>query len=105
MKRLIATTIMVLTLLLSGAPLLAAGNDPLDLTIKEIYLTPSKNASLVFKIPIEVRLLDISSDCNWYKVKISFSLGPLCYTYTGWVNIPVGQVVAEKLTPQKMTND
>ena len=52
--------------------------------------------NLIYNIPVEVKLLDVSADANWYKVEISYSLGPLSYTYQGWTQIPIGAILAER---------
>ncbi len=92
-----ALIFLALILVLAGAVFAAAAKDPYNLEVKKVYSSPDENSQLIFAIPIEVRLLDISSDANWGKVKIAFNLGPLCYTYVGWVKIPVGEIVASRL--------
>ncbi|MGB9613055.1 MAG: hypothetical protein ACPL4K_02615 [Candidatus Margulisiibacteriota bacterium] len=96
MKR--ALIILLSLLLLSGAVLAlqAVKSEPYDLQVKKLYSAPDENSNLVYNIPIEVKLLDISEDSNWYKVKISFSLGPLSYTYVGWAQIPVGEILTAR---------
>ncbi len=90
-------TLIFLTLVLALAGAVFAAADPYSLEVKKVYSAPDENSQVIFAIPIEVRLLDISSDANWGKVKIAFNLGPLCYTYVGWVKIPVGEIVASRL--------
>lgn len=75
---------------------LAAPEKSLDYHIKELYSSPSEDSNLIYEIPVEVVLLDISQDANWHKVKISFSIGPFEYTYVGWTNIPIGQTIVER---------
>ncbi|MDD4178778.1 MAG: hypothetical protein PHH14_01850 [Candidatus Margulisbacteria bacterium] len=70
--------------------------DPYDLQIKRLYSAPDQESNEILAIPIEVKLLDISADGNWYKVKIAYWIGPLSYTYVGWTEIPVGQALAER---------
>ncbi len=88
---------LALILIMAGAVFAATAKDPYDLEVKKVYSAPDENSQLIFAIPIEVRLLDLSNDANWGKVKIAFNLGPLCYTYVGWVKIPVGEIVASRL--------
>ncbi len=88
---------LMLILALAGVAFAAAEKDPFNLEVKKVYSAPDENSQLIFAIPIEVRLLDVSNDANWGKVKIAFNLGPLCYTYIGWVKIPVGDIVASRL--------
>jgi len=101
MKRalLIALAIVILT----GIALAStAAKDPYNIQVKKLYSAPDENSNLVFDIPIEVKLLDVSADANWHKVKIAFSFGPLNYTYIGWTKIPVGDVVAERVEKAKL---
>lgn len=91
-----ALMILLSIIILGGMVLAAAAKDPYDLKVQKLYSTPDEKSNLVYSIPIEVKLLDVSSDANWYKVKISFNLGPLGYTYTGWAQIPVGEILASR---------
>ncbi|MBU0630054.1 MAG: hypothetical protein KKC80_03945 [Candidatus Margulisbacteria bacterium] len=88
-----AVIIAILAVLLM--PALAAEKN-MEIPVKELYTAPSEDSNLVYSIPIEVKMLDMSADGNWYKVKISYSLGPFSYTYVGWTRIPVGEVMAER---------
>lgn len=102
MRKLIAL-VLILGVLAGQAALAAEEKDPLDIPIKHLYSAPLEDAGLIYKIPIEVKLLDISEDTNWYKVKISFNIGPFSYTYVGWTHIPVGKILAErKKEPDKI---
>jgi hypothetical protein len=91
-----AFVILFSLLILAGIGFAAAAKDPYDLQVKKLYSAPVEESNLIFNIPIEVKLLDVSADANWYKVKISFSLGPLGYTYVGWTKIPVGEILAAR---------
>lgn len=71
------------------------------LSLKKLYAAPTTTSKIVFDIPVDVTLLDMSEDLNWYKVKIAFNLGPLQYKYTGWTKIPVGDVVAARMEKLK----
>jgi len=94
MKKLLISALVIM--LLGGVALAAAAKDPLDIQVKKFYSAPDEESNLVYSIPIEVKLLDVSADGNWHKVKISFSLGPLGYTYVGWTKIPVGEILAAR---------
>ena len=72
-----------------------AGNDPLSFKVKELYASPG-SSKVVYSIPIDVSMLDVSEDGNWYKVYLKFNLGPLEFKYTGWAYIPVGDILAER---------
>jgi hypothetical protein len=96
MKKLIALTIILIAfagIVWAGEP---AVKSAYDMPVKKLYSAPSEDSSLVLDIPIEVKLLDISEDGNWYKVKIAYAVGPFSYTYVGWSNIPVGSILAER---------
>jgi hypothetical protein len=97
MKRWIALLFVLFAFVTFLPSLSAVEKNPLDLSIKKIYATPSEDSNLVLDIPIEVKLLDISKDANWYKVKIAYSIGPLHYTYVGWAQIPIAESLAERL--------
>jgi hypothetical protein len=91
-------TLILLALLLALAGCaFASAKDPYSIEVKRLYSAPDENSQLIFAIPIEVKLLDISSDANWGKVKIAFNLGPLSYTYIGWAKIPVGEILASRM--------
>ena len=102
MKRLFAFAILVVfaaaAFAVQAAP--AEKKEALALTVKDLYSTPSESANLIYKIPIEVTLLDLSNDGNWYKVRIAYNIGPFSYTYVGWANIPVGKIMAERNASQ-----
>ena len=93
MKKWIATIIIIVLFLALGA---SAKEESLDFSVKELHATPSEDSNLIYKIPLEVVLLDFSEDANWYKVRISFALGPFRYTYVGWTNIPVGDTLISR---------
>lgn len=88
---------LALILALAGCAFAAVAQDPYNLEVKKVYSAPDENSQLIFNIPIEVKLLDLSADANWGKVKIAFNLGPLSYTYVGWVKIPVGEILAARM--------
>jgi hypothetical protein len=69
---------------------------PLDYPIKQLYAEPTENSRLIYEIPIDVKLLDISEDANWHKVKISYNVGPFHYEYTGWAKIPIGETIVDR---------
>ena len=69
--------------------------------IKKILASPTKNASVNFEIPMDVTILDVTDDLNWYKVKIGFDfLGH--HEYQGWSYIPIGNYIREN---EKKPND
>lgn len=94
MKKLIAGVLILIFCLFQGA--FALEKEPFDMPVKQLYSAPTDASNIVFEIPIEVKLLDISEDNNWYKVKISYWVGPFSFTYVGWAPIPVGQIMAER---------
>jgi hypothetical protein len=111
MKKLLAATILTV-LFLTGTSLAmiipgesvceAAEVGELNIPVKQLRAAPLEDANVVYEIPITTELLDISSDGNWFKVKISYAIGPFSYTYVGWTQIPVAKILAER---QAMTPD
>ncbi len=101
MKKLIAILLLIAVLFAAKA-VLADEKDPLEVPVKTLYSAPLEDSNVIYDIPVEVKLLDISEDGNWYKVKISFYIGPFGYTYVGWANIPVASILSErqKQTPE-----
>ncbi|MDD5382292.1 MAG: hypothetical protein PHH60_01370 [Candidatus Margulisbacteria bacterium] len=89
-----ALVILLSLIILAG--ICYAAKDPYSLPVKKLYSAPSADSNLILDIPIEVKLLDVSEDGNWYKVKISYNIGPFNYTYVGWSNIPVGEILASR---------
>lgn len=73
-----------------------ADSDPYNVQVKQLYAQPDGRSKLVYQIPIDVKMLDVSEDANWYKVKIQFNLGIVSFKYTGWAYIPVGEILAER---------
>jgi len=94
MKKLVVS--LVCLAVLFGVALAAEVKDPYNIQVKKLYSAPDENSNLLFEVPVEVKLLDMSADNNWYKVKIAFKMGPFSYTYIGWTQIPVGQIMAER---------
>ena len=95
-KRAVYILILILLIGLATAPVIAAKASPYSLQIKKLFSAPDEDSNLIYNIPVTVKILDISGDANWYKVEISYNLGPLHYTYQGWTEIPVGSILAER---------
>lgn len=76
--------------------------DPYSHQIKTLRFAPDPDARVVYNLPIEVKMLDVSEDANWYKVRISFYLGPINFVYSGWTYIPVGQILTERYENSKI---
>jgi len=95
MKKLIAITI-VLSVLLGASALAATVGDELNIPVKKLYSAPLDGSNQIYEIPVEVVLLDISEDGNWYKVKISYWVVPFNYTYVGWTHIPVEEIRSKR---------
>lgn len=94
MKRIFLLLIALVICSFSAA--FAIGSQPIDIQVKTLYSTPSENSNVVYQIPIDVKLLDVSEDGNWYKVKISYRIGPIFYNYVGWTNLPLSDILAER---------
>ena len=71
----------------------ASASDPLDISLKKLHAAPASESKVVFEIPIEVKILDVSKDFDWYKVNITFKIGPFGQSHTGWVKIPFVEVL------------
>jgi len=78
----------------------AVGDQPIEIQVKTLYSAPSDSSNVVYQIPIDVKLLDVSEDGNWCKVKISYRIGPLLYDYVGWSNLPLYDILAERQAQQ-----
>jgi len=92
MRKMIAGLLVLLFCFGTGALAL----NPLDVSIKQLRSAPFEDSDLVYEVPIDVSLLDISLDGNWCKVAITYNVGPLGYTYVGWAHIPVRQVLSDR---------
>ena len=92
MKAKIAAILLLLAFILLAVALSAAspgGNVYFNLPIKTLLAEPTPEAEVVYDIPIDVKMLGISEDKNWYKVRIAFDLVFLGrYEYAGWVYAP-----------------
>jgi len=95
MKKMI-TLALLFAVILAGHALAVDVKDPLDIPIKQLYSAPAEGSNLILDIPIDVKLLDISEDGNWYKVRLSYGIGPFNYTYVGWTKIPVADILAKR---------
>lgn len=73
-----------------------AENGTYNLSVKKLYADPSLDSKVVFEIPVDIALLEISEDANWYKVYIRFVFGFAEFKYTGWAYIPIGEVLAKR---------
>lgn len=94
MKKLVVLMLIIGFFVAQGA--IAHKAKALDLPIKHLYAAPFEESNLIYDIPVEVKLLDVSEDGNWYKVKIAYNLGPFSYSYVGWAPIPVSEILAER---------
>jgi len=90
MRKLIVITLLIAAI---ATGLGASSSNPLDISLKKLFAGPSDTTKIVFEIPIEVKILDVSSDFDWYKVNISFKLGPFEQSHTGWVKIPFDEIL------------
>jgi hypothetical protein len=91
-----ALFLIVVFTILAGIFIPALAADPYNHQVKSLYSKPDGNSAVVYNLPIEVKMLDVSQDANWYKVKIQFNLGLACFKYVGWAYIPVGDILAER---------
>ena len=96
MRQRIAIAVLLSMFFAMGMASIAHAADPINFPLKVLYSAPSQDSNKVFEIPIEVRLLDVSEDGDWYKVKISYSVGPFSFSHVGWTNIPYADILAKK---------
>jgi hypothetical protein len=95
MRKLIAILI-IFTIVLMANTLAAAQSDTLKIPIKKLYSSPKENSKLIFDIPMEVNIIEISEDGNWFRVEVSYSFGLLSNSFVGWTHIPIAEILAEK---------
>ncbi|MBU0672253.1 MAG: hypothetical protein KJ732_04400 [Candidatus Margulisbacteria bacterium] len=96
MKKWITVSLLLLVFLAGLAALATASEDNLNIPVKKLYSAPLDGSNQIYEIPVEVVLLDISEDGNWYKVKISYGVGPFSYTFVGWTHIPVSDIRSQR---------
>ncbi len=94
----ITISIVVLMLMAFILPAFAYdSNIYFKMPVKKLLVEPKHEAREVYEIPVDVKLLGMSEDGNWYKVRIEFDLlffGH--YKYTGWVYAPLGEYLSQK---------
>lgn len=67
-----------------------------EMPIKLLREQPSAESPIVYELPIDVALVGMSEDGNWYRVKIAYDLMFLGhYEYTGWAHAPVRSLSEE----------
>jgi hypothetical protein len=94
MKKLCLSLLAII--LLSGLALAEPAKSSYDLQVTNLYSAQDENSNVVYRVPIVAKVHDISEDGNWYKVEISYNIGPFNYTYVGWAKIPIGTILAER---------
>ena len=93
MKALVAILLVITALSIFSCAY--ALNEPYNVKVKELYASPG-SSKVVYSIPIDVKMLDVTEDANWYKVYLRFNLGPVEFKYVGWAYIPGGDILAER---------
>jgi hypothetical protein len=93
-------SVLLLFILLSALLCAAFANEDniyFQIPVKLLHEEPSEESPVAFEIPIDVTLLGMTPDKNWYKVRIEYDLVFLGhYVYTGWVKAPIGKYLLEK---------
>jgi len=93
-------SVLLLFILLSAlfcAAFAKEDNIYFQIPVKLLHEEPSEESPVAFEIPIDVTLLGMTPDKNWYKVRIEYDLVFLGhYVYTGWVKAPIGKYLLEK---------
>lgn len=87
-------SIFAIILLLALLANTARSSLPFKMQIKNIYESPSLDSKVVYEIPADVKIIDMTDDRNWYRVRIEFMIPFLgTFNYKGWVNVPMGEVI------------
>jgi len=90
---------LLLLIAFEAAAFAADGTLSFDYPVKRLLDKPSAEANVNFEIPIDVRIIGMTPDKNWFKVKIAYDLVFLGrYEYTGWVYAPIENVAASAET-------
>lgn len=87
MRNFVLITLLLLIMLSFSAPA-----DLLNIPIKKMYAEPSINSKVVYEFPLNLTLLDVSDDMDWFKIRLKFDFLFVHYDYTGWVNIPSSKI-------------
>lgn len=100
------TTILLIVMLLMGIlaniSFAAEENVYFKMPITKMYAEPSKEANVIYQIPIEVKALGMTPDMNWFKIRISFDLIIFGrYTYEGWCYAPIGDLLRAREAGKK----
>lgn len=61
-----------------------------------MYAEPSASSKVVYEFPLELTLLDVSDDMNWFKIRVKFDFLFIHYDYVGWVNLPASKILLLK---------
>jgi hypothetical protein len=97
-RDIIIIAFLISALLVSLAlPLLAnESNVYFKLPVKKLLAEPKEDAHMLYEFPIDVRMLGVTEDLNWFKLSVEFDLLFLGhYKYTGWVHAPLGDILRE----------
>jgi hypothetical protein len=78
--------------------------DPLNHRVDRLFAGPDGNSKVVYVVPLDIRLLDISDDFNWYKVQFRLNVGPAQLNIAGWAYIPVGDILIEREAKRKLAS-
>lgn len=88
--------LFVLGALCLSAPLLSK-RTYLDVRLKKMHAEPSEKADVVFEFPVDIRVLQMTDDKNWFKISLEFDLLFLGhYKHTGWVHAPLGDILEKE---------
>jgi hypothetical protein len=110
LRALVAFALTVLAVLVIGTLCLSAplldGHIYFNLPLKTMYAEPTEEANVVYEFPIDVRILGMTRDKNWFKVSMEFDLLFLGhYKYSGWVHAPLGDMIEQEKLEQQSTEE
>lgn len=103
MRKTIAV-LTIFTIILMGNTLAAAQSNSLKIPIKKLYSAPKEDSKLIFDVPMEVNIIEISEDGNWVRVEVSYSFGLLSNSFKGWTYIPLSEIMANKESESNESN-
>jgi len=82
------------------------GNIHFNIPLKKVLSEPTPEADIIYEIPVDINFIGISKDRNWINVRFKFSvLYFLQYEYTGWIYVPVGNLLAKEESPNDSANN
>ena len=71
-----------------------------EMPFRTLLEEPSPESAVAYEIPVDVKLVGMTADGKWYKMKVAYDLLFLGhYEYSGWVYAPVEDYLTEPSEP------